>query len=109
MLAWLETGQSMLATSAAALAIVATCWQLRLPSGVLVRGHGNSRAHRRARGHQPGHPGSWCSTRPWWSATPLGTLWLKAGAAFVTSGDMVMGGRQQRLDRPAKHNLLTCI
>jgi hypothetical protein len=31
MLAWLKTAQGMLATLAAALAIVATCWNLGLP------------------------------------------------------------------------------
>jgi hypothetical protein len=43
MLAWLKTVQGMLATFAAALAILATWWQLGLPrGGVLGRARGDS-------------------------------------------------------------------
>jgi hypothetical protein len=34
---------------------------------------------------RPGHPGSGCSTKPWWSANPLEMLWPEVDAAFVMS------------------------
>jgi hypothetical protein len=39
-------------------------------------------------------PGSWCSTRPWWSANPVGMLWPEMDGAFVASGDMYQSFRQ---------------
>jgi hypothetical protein len=53
---------------------------------VLARAGTGSPPDRGCSNHSTGTPGSWCSTRPWWSANPLGMLWPEMDAAFVISG-----------------------
>jgi hypothetical protein len=87
MIEWIKTVQGIAAIVALIFATVVAWWNLGLApplfSPVLAP------VHRRievARTIRPGHPAPGSSTRPWWSANPLGMLWPEMDPGFVTSG-----------------------
>jgi len=86
MLTWLRNAHGVVAVVATILAVVATWWQLGLPRAVFsdeilalharIDAEAFNRDTRRL-----------VSTRPWWSANPLGMLWPELGATLVSSGN----------------------
>jgi hypothetical protein len=82
-----QDGAGGAAIIAAVFATMVAWWNLGLPRLVFSpRAGTGSPPDRGCSSHSTGTPGSWCSTRPWWSANPLGMLWPEMDAKFVTPG-----------------------
>jgi hypothetical protein len=74
MIDWIRTVRGIAAIVAVIFATLVAWWNPGLPRLVFSPEapiHARSRCSRRS----TPTPSAWCSTNPWWSANPLGTLW----------------------------------